>query len=342
MAFGRKKESLIINNFIDMYKIIQKRKIWLAFSGTLVVFSVVAIMLWGLRFGIDFTGGSLMEVKFLKNKPSVAEVSSALAGLNTGSLVIQPVGENGMVLRFQDTSEEKHQEVFKKLNDLSADKDAKGEPVKIKIGGDESKNIAVTAVVNNVEELRYDAVGPTVGKELRSKSVTAIFFVIIAILSYIAWSFRGVSKPVASWKYGVAAILALVHDVVITVGIFAFLGKYMNIEINTPFVAAILTILGYSVSDTIVVFDRIRENLPKSHEDFESTINNSINQTIVRSINTSFTVLLALLSILFLGGSSIRDFALALSIGVVFGTYSSIFLASPILVLWHNFTKRKA
>ncbi|MBA3046872.1 protein translocase subunit SecF, partial [Candidatus Falkowbacteria bacterium] len=174
----------------------------------------------------------------------------------------------------------------------------------------------------------------------KRKSVLAIIIVLIAIVLYIAWTFRKVSKPVASWKYGLAAIIALFHDVIITVGIFAVLGKFFGVEINTAFVAAILTVLGYSVNDTIVVFDRVRENLPKSEEDFEGTINTSVNQTITRSINTSITTLLVLLSIVFFGGATIRDFILALSIGVFVGTYSSIFLASPILVIWEKIRNR--
>jgi preprotein translocase subunit SecF len=147
---------------------------------------------------------------------------------------------------------------------------------------------------------------------------------------------------VASWKYGVAAIIALVHDILFTLGIFSVLGHFYGIEINTPFIAAILTVLGYSVSDTIIVFDRIRENLPKSHEDFENTVNRSVNQTITRSINTSLSSILALLAILLFGGSTIKDFALALVVGIFIGTYSSIFIASPFLVIWEKLKNRRS
>ncbi len=163
-----------------------------------------------------------------------------------------------------------------------------------------------------------------------------MIIVLAIIILYIALAFQKVSKPVASWKYGLSAIVALFHDILITLGIFSILGHFYGIEINIPFVAAILTVLGYSVNDTIVVFDRIRENLPKSELDFENTVNVSVNQTITRSINTSLTTLLVLLSILFWGGETIRDFVLALSIGVFIGTYSSIFLASPMLVVWEK------
>ncbi|MBU3905508.1 protein translocase subunit SecF [Patescibacteria group bacterium] len=296
------------------YNIIQKRKIWLSISGLLVALSLAAIIAWGLNLGIDFTGGSLLEVDFKSARPSAAEIQENLKDLGLGSLTAQPSGDNGVILRFQDISEEKHQLILEKLNIM---------------GGE-----------NQIDELRFDSVGPSIGQELKRKSVLAIIIVLIAIVLYIAWTFRKVSKPVASWKYGLAAIIALFHDVIITVGIFAVLGKFFGVEINTAFVAAILTVLGYSVNDTIVVFDRVRENLPKSEEDFEGTINTSVNQTITRSINTSITTLLVLLSIVFFGGATIRDFILALSIGVFVGTYSSIFLASPILVIWEKIRNR--
>lgn len=300
-----------------MYQIIQKRKIWLTFSGIVVGLSIIALLLWGLNFGIDFTGGSLLELEFTGNRPSVSEVQSAVADLDLESLVIQPIGEQGMVLRFQDISEETHQAILVKISELFPD-------------GAESTSQAFSGF----EQLRFDSVGPTIGQELKTKSLSAILLVLIAIVLYIAWAFSKVSKPVASWKYGLSAIVALFHDVTITLGVFAILGEFYGVEINSAFVAAILTVLGYSVNDTIVVFDRVRENLPKSEDDFEGTVNVSVNQTIRRSINTSATTLVVLISILIFGGSTIRDFVLALSIGIFIGTYSSIFIASPVLVLW--------
>jgi preprotein translocase subunit SecF len=301
-----------------MFRIIQNRKIWLSFSSVLVALSVVALIMWGLNFGIDFTGGSLLEVKFVGERPGVDQVQEVLNDSDLGSLIVQPVGEEEIVLRFQDITEEKHQEALARIGE-------------IKISNDE---------LVQFEELRYDSIGPSIGSELKQKSVYAMLVVLIAIIIYIAWAFRKVSKPIASWKYGISAIIALFHDVLIVLGVFAFLGQYYGIEINSAFVAAILTVLGYSVNDTIVVFDRIRENLPQSEEDFENTINTSVNQTITRSINTSVTTLLVLLSIFFFGGSTIKDFVLALSIGVGIGTYSSIFLASPTLVVWEKLMNR--
>lgn len=309
-----------------MHNIIQSRKIWLSISGALVAASIILLFIFGLNFGIDFTGGSLLEVKFTGERPAASEAQSVLDDLELGSLSVQPSGEDGMILRFQDISEEKHQEILSKLDGL-----VKGEVEEIQQDG------VTENLKSEIEELRFDSVGPSIGKELKRKSVSAVIIVIIAIVLYIAWAFRKVSKPVSSWKYGVVAIITLFHDVIITVGVFVILGKYFGVEINIPFVAAILTVLGYSVNDTIVVFDRIRENLPKSEEDFENTINKSVNQTITRSINTSLTTLLVLLAIVFWGGATIQAFALALAVGVFIGTYSSIFLASPLLVVWEKF-----
>lgn len=321
-----------------MYNIIDNRKIWLTISSVIMGLSIVAIIVFGLNFGIDFTGGSLLEVEFTGDRPSINQVSAELNDLELGSLVPQPIGEKGMVLRFQDTSEAKHQEVLQRLNNLVGGEVAIETEMATTTeeSATTSTDIISSPVESYVTELRFDSVGPTIGAELKQKSLTAMIIVLLAIVLYIAWAFRKVSKPVASWKYGLSAIAALFHDVIITIGIFAVLGKFLGIEVNTAFVAAILTVLGYSVNDTIVVFDRVRENLPQSEENFAGTINIAVNQTIKRSINTSVTTLLVLLSILFFGGSTIRDFILALSIGVFIGTYSSIFLASPLLVVWEK------
>lgn len=299
-----------------IYKIIQKRKIFLSLSSLAVVVSVLALIFWGLNFGIDFTGGSLLEVEFKNYQPTITEVQDGLKDVKLSNLVIQPT-ENSTILRFKENDEATHQAVVKNLQTLTKDKkDA------------------------TFRELLFDSVGPSVGTELKNKSFNATLIVFIMIIIYISLAFRRVSKPVASWKYGVAAIIALVHDILFILGTFAFLGHYYGIEINTPFIAAVLTVLGYSVSDTIIVFDRIRENLPKSQEDFENTVNRSINQTLTRSINTSFSAILALLAVLFLGGDTIKDFALALIIGIFVGTYSSIFIASPVLVIWDKMTRK--
>jgi preprotein translocase subunit SecF len=299
------------------FKIIQKRNIWLGISAALFVVFTLALFIWGFKYGIDFTGGSLLEIKFIGARPSVSQIETGLFDLKLSSLIIQPIGEQDIMLKFQETKEETHQAILSKLNELAKK---------------ENKN-------NLIEEQRFESVGPSIGAELKIKSLWAIFFALIAMLSYITYAFRKVSRPIASWKYGLAAIIAMFHDVIITMGVFAFLGHFYGIEINTAFVAAVLTVLGYSVHDTIVVFDRLRENLPKSNEDFEGTVNTSLNQTIVRSLNTSLTVLLVLAAIIIFGGASIRTFTMALAIGIFIGTYSSIFVASPILVVWEKWKK---
>lgn len=300
------------------FKIIQKRNIWLGISASLFIVFAAALFVWGFKYGIDFTGGSLLEVKFMGGRPSVSQIEAGLSDLKLNSLIIQPVGAEDIMLKFQETKEETHQAILSKLDKL-AKKDNQN---------------------NSIEEQRFESVGPSIGAELKIKSLWAIFFALIAMLAYITYAFRKVSKPVAAWKYASAAIIAMFHDVVITMGVFAFLGHYYGIEINTAFVAAVLTVLGYSVHDTIVVFDRLRENLPKSNEDFEGTVNISLNQTIVRSLNTSLTVLLVLAAIIIFGGASIRTFVLALAIGIFIGTYSSIFVASPLLVVWEKLGKK--
>lgn len=303
-----------------IYRIIQKKYIFLTISGILLTAAIVALSTYGLNFGVDFRGGSLLEGRFTsEHQPAISEISDSLAEININNLTVQPSEDNTYVLRFKETEENVHRSIVAQLSSLAASYQ------------DDAY----------FHQLRLDLVGPSIGKELKSKSFNASILVLIMIVLYISYAFRKVSKPIASWKYGVAAIIALAHDVIITLGAFAVLGHFFHIEINTPFIAAILTVLGYSVSDTIVVFDRIRENLPKSKENFENTINISINQTMARSINTSFSSMLALLMILIFGGNTIFDFALALLIGIFVGTYSSIFIASPILVVWQDLMKKK-
>jgi preprotein translocase subunit SecF len=289
-------------------KIIPRRKIWFSLSGLLVVLSIAALSLWGINLGIDFTGGSSLEVTFEGERPGVVDIQQRLSDLNLGNLVVKPVDDDGMILRFQETEEQVHQQVMEKLG------------------------------AGAVQE-RFDSVGPSIGDELKRKSFYAVAAVLVAIIAYIAWAFRKVSRPVASWKYGMTAIIALFHDAIIVLGAFAVLGHFMDIEINTAFIAAILTVLGYSVNDSIVVFDRIRENLPYSEQDFEGTIDTSVNQTITRSLYTSATTTLVLVSILILGGPTITGFVAALLVGILIGTYSSIFLASPLLVMWKEETE---
>lgn len=293
--------------------IIKHKNIWLSFSVTLVVMGVLALSLWQLKFGIDFTGGSMMEVVYGNQRPHVSQVKEQVSSLNLGELEIKPAGERGLLIRTRALDEDTHQKLL----------------------GELKKNN--TTLI----ERSFDSIGPVIGAELRSKSVWAIIIALLLILAYITFTFRKVSYPVASWKYGSAALIALFHDLITTVGVFAILGKFFGVELTSSFIPAFLTVLGFSVHDTIVVFDRIRENLLKYKGDFKDIVNKSLNETLVRSINTSFTVMLVLVALLLFGGETIKQFALTLLIGIALGTYSSIFVASPILVVWHNFTKRK-
>ncbi len=292
-------------------KIIQKRKFFFALSGMFLAISVFAIFSWKLKLGIDFTGGILMEFNFSQEIPSKEDIQKKLGDFNLGSLTIQPTQANGFILKFTSDDDSISEKIEKKIRE--------------EFSGAELKHVEfVSSVISN---------------ELKKKALVATIMAVMGVALYIIWAFRKVSYPVESWKYGLAAVLALIHDVIITIGVFSFLGKFKGIEVNISFIAAILTILGYSVNDTIVVFDRIRENLLRAgaKEDFEETVNQSIRETLARSINTSMTVLMVLICIILFGGESIRSFALALFVGVFFGTYSSIFIASAFIVdLWKS------
>jgi len=297
---------------------IKKRKVFFIFSGILLLISIFSISIWGLNLGIDFTGGSLLEVGFDKNRPAIEDIRTSLEDQSLDSLIVQPTGENDFIIRFQNVDEETHQSIISSLRDLSVEKE----------------------IV--LEEKRFDSIGPVIGQELKDKTLWAVMLSLFAIVSYVAWAFRKISWPVASWKYGLVAIITLFHDIIIVLGIFSILGRFLNIEIGVPFVAALMTILGYSVNDTIVVFDRVRENITHSkHENFEEIIGHSVSQSYARSINTSLTTLIVLSAILLFGGETIKDFIMALIIGVLFGTYSSLFIASPLLVVLENLKHRK-
>lgn len=314
-CFTREPVAKIINYLIlSSMTIIGMRKISYTFSGILVCLSVIALFIWGLKLGIDFTGGSLLEVEYTDIRPDHDVMVQSLAKIGITNTVVQPTGDRGVFLRLADLSEDKHQETLKVLSSLGA-----------------------------LNEKRFDSIGPTIGSELKRNSLWALILVLIMIVLYISFAFRQVSRPMASWKYGVAAVIALFHDVFIPLGVFAYLGHYYGIEIDTLFVTAILTVLGFSVHDTIVVFDRIRENLHKigGRVDFEEVVEQSIKQTVVRSINTSATVFFVMALLYFLGGASTKFFALTLLIGVFFGTYSSIFIASALLVTWYKFSLKR-
>jgi preprotein translocase subunit SecF len=288
--------------------IVKHRKIWYTFSGIMVLASFFCIFYFGLNFSIDFTGGSLLEIEYQGTRPDISIIQNKIPGLS-----VQPTGDKNFIIRSKTLNEEEHQALLKSLSETGA-----------------------------FNEIHFDSIGPTIGSELRQKSWIAIVLVAVMIIIYITFAFRKAGRPVSSFKFGLMAVVALIHDVTAPIGVFAVLGHYFGVQIDILFVTAILTVLGFSVHDTIVVFDRIRENLRKNAgRDFEETVGLSINQTITRSINTSLTVILVLLSLFLFGGETIKYFSLALIVGVFFGTYSSIFLASPLLVTLYKLQTKK-
>ncbi|MFA7244919.1 MAG: protein translocase subunit SecF [Candidatus Magasanikbacteria bacterium] len=328
-----------------MLNIVKNRNIFFIFSGVLLLVSLFAVITFGLKPGIDFTGGSLMEISFTSERPDLESMQAQFADGTYGSVLVQPTGENAYILKMRFISEDEHQEILANLRsefenimvDVMIDPEAVKDPNFVAV---EDKFDAEKPENRLIEE-RLEVIGSSVSSQMKSRTFEAGIAVVIAIVLYITYAFRKVSKPIHSWKYGVTAVVALIHDVFITMGVFAFLGKYMGVEVDIPFVVALLTILGYSVNDTIIVFDRIRENLIKyGYDDFENIVNKGVNETISRSINTSFTTLLVLIALFFFGGSTIHYFVLALIIGISFGTYSSIFIASPLLVFWQKISKK--
>jgi len=288
-----------------MYNIIGKYKIFLAISGVLIFTSITSLIIFGLKPGIDFTGGTMMKVEYQGDRPTVSEIQNKLKDLNLGDITIQLVEERGVILKFKVVDEETHQKILKSLG--------------------------------QVQEISFESIGPTIGQELINKARWAVILAVAAILIYVAWSFRKLSRLIKkgeSWRYGLGAILALIHDVLVMLGFFAVLGHFKGVEVNTSFIIALLTVLGYSVNDTIVVYDRIRENfLFYGGEKTETIINRSLNETIIRSLNTTLTTLLALLAIFFFGGETIKYFSLAMIVGVATGAWSSISIATPFLLL---------
>lgn len=299
--------------------IIKYRKIFYALSGILIAMSVGALLIWGFNFGIDFKGGAIIEVSYPEGRPEIAIVKNNLDNLSLGSYLFQPTGADGYILR------------SRAIHDAER-------PIL-----EESFSLKNT---KKIEIKRFNSVGPILGKEAATKSIISLFIVIFCIVIFITFAFRKVSEPISSWKYGFIAIVALLHDVFVPTGVFAVLGHYYGYEIDTLFVTALLVVLGFSVHDTIVVFDRVRENLNLSKGDrekkpFDKIVGNSISQTFVRSINTSLTTILALVALYIFGAESTRHFSLALIVGITAGTYSSIFLGSPLLVTFEKWQSKK-
>jgi len=295
-----------------MINFTKHRRIYFGFSGALIIASIIALVVFGLKPGIDFTGGSILEIEYAEERISNKEISGMLSELGLTSLSIQPTGEKGIIIRMKDIDEETHQQILSVL----------------------------AQETELAEEIRFESIGPVIGQELKDKTKIVVVVVLLSMIIYIALAFRKVQRPLRSWQYGIASVLALFHDILIPLGIFAVLGKFYGIEISIPVITAILAVLGYSINNTVVVFDRIRENLLTVGKTFQETVDISLNQTLTRQINTSLTTLFVAGAIFFLGGETLKYFALALILGICAGTYSSIFLAGPILVTWFKWRHR--
>lgn len=291
--------------------IIKNKKIFISISIGLVVLSIISMFVFKInkRLGIDFTGGALTEVTYKDARPVQADLDASLQALGLGSVLLQPAGEKDYIVKSRDLNEAEHALLLKTLS----------------VDGK-----------NALTETSFNSIGPSIGQELKFKALLLIILISLGIILFIAFAFRKVSKPISSWKYGIIVVITLLHDVIIPVGIFTILAHFYNAEVDALFVVAVLTILGLSVSDTIVIFDRIRENIRNqiahSKINFSEVVGKSLEQSYVRSICTSLTVILVLLSLFFFGPASTKYFALMLTAGMFFGTYSSIFLASPLLV----------
>ena len=287
--------------------IVKYRKIFFAISIITIALSFYAMAVKGFNAGIDFMGGSIIEVSYDK-RPDVETLTKALDKASFEGARVQMAGENDVMVKTRALSEADRQKLTSAL--------------------------AIKGL--HMEEKQFSSIGPTIGAELRSKALYAIILVILGIVLFIAYAFRHVSEPISSWKYGMITTATLLHDIIVPAGVFVWLGK----EVDTLFVVALLSIMGISVHDTIVVFDRIRENLKlKVSNDFATTVGTSLRQTFTRSINTSLTVMLVLATLFFFGPASTKDFSLILWIGIAIGTYSSVFIASPLLVVlekWQN------
>ncbi|MDO8442710.1 MAG: protein translocase subunit SecF [bacterium] len=294
-----------------MFDLIKYKNLFIGISLVLLALAFVSIFTYGFKEGIDFSGGTLWQVRFSGQEVSVPELENYFkTNFGIENLLVTAGSENGvMMIRTNELSENQHQEYVAKLQQD----------------------------FGQVEELRFESIGPVIGAELKSKAIWAFILVLFGISLYIAFAFRKVSYPVSSWKYGIATLICLFHDAVIPAGLYAWWGSVKGLEIDTNFIVAILTIMGFSVHDTIVVFDRIRENLIVHRgKKLGEIINISINQTFARSINTTLTLVIVLVALYLFGAATLSYFVLLILIGTIIGTYSSIFMASPLLTYLQN------
>ncbi len=301
--------------------VMERKKIWFIVSGLLLVPGIISLLVWHLRLGIDFKGGSLAEYQVVAGQGSAASESAAMTkiyndeGAHDPQIQITNQGSNQLRIFVKSVAidETHHRNIVRRLGELKP----------------------------SVKEISFDNVDPQVGRDVTNKAFLAVALASVAIIIYIALSFRGVPKPASSWQFGIFAVVALLHDVLFIIGFYSIMGHFFGYEVQSEFITAALTVMGFSVHDTIVVFDRLRENLKRFPSySFTQVANISVVQTLSRSINTSLTVLLTLLAVVLLGGSSIRPFTLTLLVGIAVGTYSSIFVATPLLDWWQNRPKK--
>ena len=295
-----------------MISFIKYKNIFLALTVLVIVGCVVVIAAYGLKPSIEFTGGSILELQYKGTVPSADAIKDSVKDLNLKDISVYTVGTDGVSLRTETLSQDTH---VKLLDDLK------------KTGA--------------VEEKSFETIGPVVGNEIKSRTQLLVVVSLLAMLIYIAIAFKNVPGPVSSWKYGLASFVILAHDVLVPLGVFAVMGKIYGAQITVPVITALLTVVGYAINNVIVVYDRIRENLTRDRKaTFEETANRAINQTLSRQINTSLATLLPVFAIYFWGGATLKYFSLALILGIVTGTYSSVFLASQILVVWMALSRK--
>lgn len=286
--------------------IVGKRKLWFTISLIMIVPGLISLALWGLKLGIDFRGGQEMELRGPQNQ---SQARAIFIDAGAADVTVTTTGSGGLLVRYR-----------------VEEKDSK--KVEQQLRSDLAKA--------NYTQVSFSSVGPSVSADITRNALISIFLASVAILLYIAFAFRNAPPPITSWDFGLSAIIAMLHDAIVLIGLFSLLGHFFGVQVDSLFVTAVLTTIGFSVHDTIVVFDRVRENLRRYNKPFAEIVNLSINETLARSLNTSFTVILTLTALLLFGGESIRLFVLALLVGTVSGTFSSIFNASPMLVVFYN------
>ncbi|MDD5638462.1 MAG: protein translocase subunit SecF [Candidatus Pacebacteria bacterium] len=287
-------------------------KIYLIIAGITLLFSLYFLIFWGLKPGIDFTGGTILEIEYKNDRPSNQEIEEKLKKFNLGSIFIQPTGEKGVIIKMKEISNDVHNEILLTLG----------------------KNEGL------IEEKRFEFIGPVIGKELTQKTFIVVILSLIAMMIYISLAFRKMKRPIKSWQYSLSSVFCLFHDTLIVLAVFSILGKLYGVEISIPIITALIALVGYSINNTVVIFDRIRENISFGGT-FEEIIDRSLNETLLRQFGTSFTTLLVVLAIFFFGGSTLKYFSLTLVIGLIVGSFSSFFVAAPLLLEWLRLKERK-